>query len=84
MQGRTCRQQWLASCGSAGQHRPRLVVLYVSRPALQCGAQVYKLFTESHAKATSKQRITRFFKPAAAPGCDAAIDTAADGGQRGK
>lgn len=46
--------------------------------------KVYKLFTESHAKATSKQRITRFFKPAAAPGCDAAIDTAADGGQRGK
>lgn len=47
--------------------------------------QVYKLFLDSHAKATSKQSITRFFKPAVAvAGIDAAADTAAASGRRRK
>lgn len=47
--------------------------------------KVYKLFTDTHAKATSKQSITRFFKPAAAAaGSDAAADTAAAGSRRRK
>lgn len=55
------------------------------RPALPRCAQVYKLFTDTHAKATSKQSITRFFKPAAAAaGSDAAADTAAAGSRRRK
>ncbi|KAL4419664.1 hypothetical protein ABPG77_000561 [Micractinium sp. CCAP 211/92] len=47
--------------------------------------KVYKLFLDSHAKATSKQSITRFFKPAVAvAGIDAAADTAAASGRRRK
>ncbi|KAL4424064.1 hypothetical protein ABPG75_001365 [Micractinium tetrahymenae] len=47
--------------------------------------KVYKLFTDSHAKATSKQSITRFFKPAAAAaGSDTAADTAAADGRTRK